>query len=51
MKCIAGSTKVKSGKGKIKTLLPCILPIPLTGVCGLETEHSRKGQQVSDPLA
>lgn len=49
MKCIVGSSKAKSSKGKIKIWLPCILPIPPTGVCGLETEHSCKGQQKSDP--
>lgn len=50
MKCIVGNRKAKSGKGKIKIWLPCMLPIPPVGVCRLETEHSCKGQ-VSDPVA
>lgn len=51
MKCIVGRSKAKSGKGKIHLWLPCVLSIPPTGICGLETEHSHKGQQVSDPVA
>lgn len=43
MKHTGGSSKAKSGKGKLKLLLVYILPIPHTSVCGLEIELSHKG--------
>lgn len=43
MKHIGGRTKAKSGKGKLKLLLVCILPIPHTGFCALKTKISHKG--------
>jgi len=47
MKDIGGSSKAKSGKGKSKLLLVCILPIPHTCVCGQDTELNHKAQKAS----